>query len=206
MPSSRDDLVVELKYVMGQRDDLDARYPDWIRRAYDHLTQSVEFPEAEEEATTTTVIGQRIYPLPSDFFSMYSVRNDANDTRMFQVGISEYDGLLASATGSPDRYAVFKEQLYIHPTPDAIINLGSRYRRIMPDLALGTSVHLLPAAWDQPIIQLAAAFGFDYTNEIERSAYYRRIVSQFVRGQRQRIASNLFDRNEPLAPIGGSIN
>ena len=81
-----------------------------------------------------------------------------------------------------------------------------QHRKILADLSLGTSVHVLPDVWDQAIIQLAASYGFDYTNEIERAAYYRRVTGQFVREQRSRMSSNLYDRSEPMAPIGGEIN
>jgi hypothetical protein len=205
MASSRDTLVAELKYIMGNRDDLDSYYPNWIRRAYAHIAQIEELPENEENATINMILTQRSYSLPSDFFSIYTLRNVATDTKLFQVSPGEYAKLMTSASGHPDRYTIFKKQLYVHPTPAYTDTLDLNYWRFLPDLTLGSSVHLLPDAWDQPIIHLGAAFGFDYTNEIERAAYYRRVVAQFIREQRSRIASNLYDRSEPLAPIGGEI-
>jgi hypothetical protein len=205
MASDRDSLVAELKYVLGDRDDLDTHYPNWVRRAYAHISQTTELPEGEEDATIDMVVSQRPYALPSDFFSIYSLRNNETDTRMFQVSPAQYETLLITATGHPDRYTVFKGQVYVHPTPDDTDELGLHYRKILPDLSTGASVHLLPDVWDQIIIQLAAAYGFEFTNELERATYFQRAAARSVREQRSRLTANLFDRSEPLAPIGGEI-
>lgn len=205
MASTRDTLVAQLKYILGDRDDLDTYYPTWIRRAYQHISQTVELPECEADTTINMVVSQRVYALPSDFYSIYSVRNNETDTRMFQVSPGQYETLSTTATGSPDRYTIFQEQLEVHPTPDGTDQVELHYRRMLPDLTLGTSTHLLPDIWDHILTQLAAAYGFEFTNELERATYFHRATSRSIREQRSRTTANLYDRSEPLAPIGGEI-
>lgn len=205
MASDRDTLVSEVKYILGNRDDLDTRYPDWVRRAYAHLTQAIEFREASKTVTLATVINTRAYALPADFMHIYSARNNTTDRKLIQVSPAEYDRLDTAIAGAVERYAIFDGNFNVHPTPSTSETLQKRYRKIFTDLVLGTSVHELPDVWDQPIIHLAASYAFMATNEIERVRFYRGEVNAFVRAQRNRIVGDLFDRNEAMAVIGGEI-
>lgn len=212
MASDRDTLVAEVKLILGNNDSLDARYPTWIRRAYQTVQYSMEFPESQETATIAMIIGITAYALPANFFSIYASRNNTTNTRMIQVSIQEYDQLSTVHVGSVDRYAIFDKDatdsfqtFHVHPSPNAIDTVQIRYRRTFADLVLGTDTHILPDQWDQPLVFLAAAYGLDSQNEIERSAYYRRITAQFIQKEQSRLNENLFDRNEAMSVIGGDI-
>ena len=210
MASSRDDLVSEVKLILGNNDSLDARYPDWVRRAYQYIQRLIELPETQETSTVVMVVGTRAYNLPANFQSIYVARNNEANTRMMQIGIQEYDQLSTVHSGQPDRYALFDVdsselvQFHVHPSPAATDTIQMRYRKSLPDLTSGTDQHLLPDQWDQCIIYFAASFALDSQNELERAGYYRGVASQLIRTE-VRLNENLFDRNEAMSVIGGEI-
>lgn len=212
MASDRQTIRAEVKFCCGNNTAItDAMYDTFVQRAYAHITQTIEFPEGQRTSTWNTADNTSTYDLPSDFFSIYSARNNATNLRMHQVSVQKFEQLSTDEEGSPDRYAIYGEdatplkQILVWPEPTGIEELQIRYRRIFPELSLDTDTHLLPNIWDQGISHLATAFAMDYVNELERSAYYRRTYAQFARAQEKRIDANLFDMNEALNVLGGEI-
>lgn len=210
MASDRQTLELEVKFALGNRTDVDANLTQWVKRAYQHITQAVEVPEALVTSTLATVVSQRIYALPADFFSIYNVVNLTRAKPIMHISFVDYDKLNIVETGPVDRYALLgvtsdTRDISVHPTPDGIETIQIRYRKLFADLSLGSTVHELPDVWDQPIVQLATAYGFESTNDIDRATFYHRQVGTFVVEQQRRHAYDLFDRNEAMAVVGGEI-
>lgn len=206
MAKTRSAIEAEVKYILGNRTDLDTDLSMFVRRAYQSITQLYEFPEGQATASINMIAGTRgPYNLPADFFSIYSLRNDTEEERMIQISPQEYDSLDQEVNNPPDRYMLFAEQLWVYPTPSSADLLMLRYRKMFADLDQSSSVHTLPDSWEAPLVWLSAAFAFDMTNEIERARYYRGAVGQHLRSQQQRLAANLFDRDEAMQVIGGEI-
>jgi len=207
MPQTRLQMRTEVIFMIGNRDDIaTSTIDDWIRRAYQHITQSVEFPEAYATVAQAMTVGVREYPLPADYFSVYGLRNTTADLAMVQVSQRDYNAFPAALTGPPTHYAIFNKTLKVHSTPDNADSIQLDYRKIFADLTLDASVHVLPDAWDHPIIHLAAGYGYDYLNEIERARHYKAEARRFIREQNNRLGAELTDRNEAMAVIGGEIS
>lgn len=205
MAATRLSMRQEVIYMIGNRTELNTNADSWVARAYQHLTQTVEFPEAALETTIATVVGTRDYTLPTNYFSVYSARNNTVDKRIVQVSQSHYDALPTANTGPVDRYAVFIQTIKFHPTPASVESVQVRYRKFFAELAADDTAHELPAVWDSPIIWLAASYGFEHLNEIERARHYRSSTRNFVREQESRLSAELIDRNEAMGPIGMEI-
>lgn len=208
--SDRQSLEAEVKFGLGNRTDVDTSVTKWVRRAYQHITQAVDFPEGAVSSTIATIVSQRTYALPSNFFAVRSVRNETSQVGIVQVGFKEYDRFNTLEVGSVDRYTILGKTagtftLGVHPVPNTIESLLMRYRKLFADLATATTVHELPDVWDQPIVQLAMAFGFEALNDLRRASFYKKQVSGFIASQNQRFADSLLDRNESMAVIGGEI-
>lgn len=205
MPATRLSMRDEVVYIIGNRTELNADADKWVQRAYHHITQAVELPEAAAVATVPMIIGTRAYALPTNYFSVYSVRNVTTNKRMFQVEQGRYDALSTVTSAPPDRYAIFFQTINVHPTPDAIDDVQVRYRKVFTDLTTDATAHALPDVWDEAIIMLASAYGFDHLNEIERSRHYKGQTRSFIRAQNSRLGAELLDRNEAIAVTGGEI-
>lgn len=206
MPATRLSMRDEVVYIIGNRTELNVDADKWVQRAYHHITQAVELPEAAAVATIAMIIGTRAYTLPADYFSVYSVRNVTTNKRMYQVENGRYDALSTVITQPPDRYTVFTRTLNVHPTPDATDSIQVRYRKVFADLSTDATAHVLPDIWDEAIIMLASAYGFDHLNEIERSRHYKGQARSFIREQTSRLGAELLDRNEAISVIGGEIS
>lgn len=212
--SDRQTIETEVKYALGNRTDIDTNLTQWVKRAYQHLTQALEFPEALVTSTIDTVVATRTFSLPANYFSMYNVHNLTRSKALLQVGITEYDRFNIVETGAADRYAILgmsgvvpntTRDMGIHPTPSTIETIQIRYRKVFAELTDPTTIHELPSVWDQPIVQLATAYGFESTNDIGRAAFYHNRVQAFVLEQSQRLAGDLYDRNEAMSVVGGEI-
>lgn len=207
MPATRLEMQQEVLYIIGNRTDISTSTIDnWVRRAYQHVTQAVEFPEALAEVSQTLTIGTSSYSLPADYFSIYAVRNSTAGHKCVQVSTTEYNDLPNNVTGPVELYAVFGNTIRVYPEPDTAEVLNIDYRKIFPDLTADGSTHELPDTWDQPIVMLASAYGFNHLNEIERARHYRGEARAFIREQTNRLAAELIDRNEAMGVIGGEIN
>ncbi len=206
MPATRLTMRTEVVFIIGNRTDISTSTIDnWIRRAYQHITQSVELPEAFETVAQIMTIGTRAYTLPTNYFSVYTVRNNTTDLAVIQRSQSDYNALSTEVDGPVTDYAVFNKTFKVHPTPDASESIQVDYRKIFADLTTDATAHALPDSWDHPIIHLAAGFGFDFLNEIERARHYKAEARRYVREQTNRLAAELIDRNEAMRVIGGEI-
>lgn len=206
MPATRLEMRGEVLYIIGNRTDIATSViDDWIRRSYQHITQSVEFPEAYSTVSQPMVIGTRAYTLPPDYFSVYSVRNNTADHKVIQVSQDAYNSLRTTLDGPVVQYAIFNQTFKVHATPATAESIQIDYRKIFADLTTDASAHVLPDSWDHPIIHLAAGYGFDHLNEMERARHYKAEARRHIREQASRLATELIDRNEAMGVIGGGI-
>jgi hypothetical protein len=204
MSADRQTLEAEVKYLLGNRTDLDAELTEWVKRAYQAITQRVEFPNSlAQPAVVSTVLSTREYIFPSDYFSMFAIYNVSQSKKLIQESQHKFLMLDPTHTGTSERYALFKGEYWIYklPTTDTE-TLHLYYRRIFPDLSDATSVHELETPWDEVIIWTAAGYGFDALGEIERSIMMQRRVAGFIRQQTPAIDAALDDRNEGIEMVG----
>lgn len=203
MPSSLLTLAGEVTYPLGNRADLLTIAKTWVNRSYMRVQDLIEFPEAHVATTFNTVVGTTSYSSPSNFFSIIDLRNNTTERRLSQVSVPRYDRLKLTTTGSATTYALrARTTILIWPKPSAVEQLAINYRRTLAALTLDADLHVLPDAWEEAIIFGAVAYGFAYLNELERARQarsdFRAIISQLS----DRLAADLTDRDEPLAPIG----
>lgn len=200
---TRAQLVSEVTYTVGNRTDLATEAIDWVKRAYAYITESYELPEALATSTVATVAGTRNYDLPADYFSVYTVRNTTEDNKLIQVSPTYYDSLATDRSDSPTHYAIFSNDIWLYPTPDAVETIQLRYRKQFAELSSDSTVHELPIAWEVVLVSLASSFGFRALNEIERASYYRNSALADANRIHKRIEWDLMDRNEAVRVLGG---
>lgn len=203
MPSSLVTLAGEVTYPLGNRSDLATIAKTWVNRSYMRVQDLIEFPEAHVATTFSTVVGTLSYSTPANFFSIIDLRNNTTERRLSQISIPRYDRLKTTQTGSATTYALrARTTILIWPKPIAIEQLSINYRRTLAALVADGDLHVLPDAWEEAIIFGAVAYGFAYLNELERARQarsdFRAIVSQLS----DRLAADLTDRDEPIAPVG----
>lgn len=199
-------LANDVNYTVGNDPNLLSEAKIWVDRAYRYLATIVELPEMQATTSQVLVVATNSYALPSDFFSVYSLRNSTDQTVLRQVTLPEFDNLNTTTQANPEIYALDHQNFYLWPTPDETDTLQLRYRKSPVALTADTDEHVLDEVWNQPLVLLACAFGFDYRNELERATAYRRNAFGLIRTQEKRHAANLFDLDAAVAMIGTEIN
>jgi len=193
----------EVVYQIGQRTDLATIAKTWVNRSYQWLQDVVEFPESQATATIATIISTASYSLPADFFASRSVRNNTLNRKLNQISLENYARLSTASHATPTRYATrARTTLLVWPIPVAIEQLQLEYRKRLPSLTADGDLPLTPEAFEEVIILGAVAYGFDYNNEHERALMTRRNRRAILSELTDRLADDLTDRDEPLAPIG----
>ena len=202
MASDRQTLETEVKYLLGNRDDADSLITAWVQRAYQALTQRVEFPEAlASPVSVVTAISVIDYSLPSDYFSIYAIKNLTTDLKLLQESNATFL-TRTSEDGSAEFYTIMGSQFRIWKTPTSTAEtLEIWYRRIFPSLSDPTSVHLLKDCWDQAIVWEAAGYGFAALGEIERHISMQRAVRAFISSQTPVLVAELVDRDEAVRAL-----
>lgn len=76
-----------------------------------------------KDATTSTVIGTRIYSLPSLFIAVKRLEYGGQKLKKVDdrdIDVLSLNGANISTSGTPEYYWVWNDQLYLYPTPDAV--------------------------------------------------------------------------------------
>lgn len=202
--STRLEMATEVVGMLGNKTELLTLAGTWVDRSYSELQLSRPWRNLITTIDFTTDPGTPDYQAAADFYSSLSLRNNDKDTKIQQIGRAKYDRLnqTISAT-APSHYAMIGDVIYLWPLPDAVYQLTHRYRRTLPMLADGDS-HLYPPIFDDIIVLGAAARGFDYLNEHERSMSVRRMQRLISTQIEQPEALDLLDRDEAVANLGNN--
>ena len=135
----RDRIASEL----GDRTDLNTQIVAAIQSAI-KFYENEHFWFNEEEAESTTVIGTASYTLPSNFIEMFTISIDYSTSRnadpepLNQIPIGQMRNLELTSDGQPSKYAIYREELKLHPTPDAEYPMTMLYLRTCAEVS-GTS-------------------------------------------------------------------
>ncbi len=94
----------------------------------------------ETNTTFVTVAGTQTYALPTDFKAMDRVRLTYPTNTYWDLNYQpfEYIGRITSIstlTGPPQDYAIFSQQLWIYPIPDAVYTITEYYEQELTSLA-----------------------------------------------------------------------
>jgi hypothetical protein len=121
----------DLKFGLGQRDDLASYLGGWVNTAYRTLTtgnrfwqikRNFRFPELEASDTATTVAGTAYVSTPSGAMVVQRVHDTTNDVKLNKIGWGTYVGYTGRASstsrGKPSEWARRGDYIYVHPTPD----------------------------------------------------------------------------------------
>jgi len=194
----------EVDRILGNRED-DATFAlakAWVRRAHQDMSTTKVFKEAIITAAGVTIASTQAVALPADFFSIYSLRDTTNKTRLVQVSNQRFDSFDNSLEGVPTHYTLSPTTMELWRTPDAIFNLQIRYRKRLAPMTADGATTLIGPEWDQILIFLAAAYGFYDHNETERAQSKEAVAARMAKRLNTTLDENLQDRDEATEAIG----
>ncbi len=133
------------------RSDLTSYIPDWITLAEGEANVKIYCRLMDQRATATvdtTTAEPEYISLPSDFMVMKWIRlpNVSGKPKlefMTPTQIDEYTTYIGNATGQPEFFTVFGDEMQLAPVPDSNYTLEMLYRKNVPPLATNSTNWLL---------------------------------------------------------------
>jgi len=180
-------ILDEMKWRLGNRDDLQPRLLVWLNDAYYELLLSPLFTFNQLDRSTSWIATKdvRIYQLstliPGHWFIM-SIRNEDFSQKLRKFDPTELDKV-ARTSGLPARYARFADQIELDPTPERDYSMTFRWRLRPAELVNGGE-HLLTREWDEPLIALSVQKGWEGLEQWEKAKAQKQLTdSQLARRQ-----------------------
>lgn len=170
------EFLSDLKVQFGNRTDLETPtnlYGVWINLAYKEIVTrhrwwerkvNFKFPQLETDtykerlmSASKTTAGIEYIPVPANALVIRNVWNETNDRMLDKIASwKEYVDCMGranpNARGKPTEWIRNGIYIYLYLTPDATYPLRIYYRKIPPDLILGSDVTLIGEEWDEIIL------------------------------------------------------
>lgn len=126
------------------------------------LTLSVPFVGSSNLTAGSYILRKVLYTLPTDLDKIIDIRQQIASNKLTHVDARSFDRVTPdpSATGTPQYYSFVGRdtstsanwQISLYPTPDAILNLQTKYYRHITELSSGTDEPLMPKNWHDCLI------------------------------------------------------
>lgn len=146
----------------------DAALNDAVNDALQQLSRERRWPWLLTSGSDTYIAAQTTTTLPATFESMMSVRKG---TSFYQpVTVDETDNYGAFLGGIATRvYSVFDLTLTCKPTPATGDVIAYRYKRLEATLSNDTDTPVLPTAYHQTVVDLAASYILERSGDFVQS-------------------------------------
>jgi|SRR5919108_1253570 hypothetical protein len=157
-----DDRVERVRFLLGNRTDIDSKIIAWLGDAYLELGMSVPFEELEETENDNFIVGTGAYDYPDDARAIKALTGFVNSApypiqkRDIRV-ISRY---MTTTEGVPAIWAPYSGQILVRPVPNDTYDFTWRFW-IKPILDTPTedTELLLPDDWTEVLDYMAAYRG-----------------------------------------------
>lgn len=153
--STYDELLDEIGDYLA-RDDLDSKFPTFVKLTEAKLNRELFVRQMEQRSTSVIDSGSEepeFISLPTDFQSMRSIRLSSVTGKpsleyVTQVELNTLRTKYANAPGQPQYFSVIGEELELFPTPDDDYTIEMIYRKNIPSLVSNSTNWLLTLAPD----------------------------------------------------------
>jgi len=188
------ELLDEVKFNLGGKDDMDTRITKQINEAMLQLVVEVRPMEMQEVTTFSTAAGQFEYTIgptgdivvPLDNYYATLALFDTEDDQVIFAGSLENFNLQrrtsTTSTGEPRKWFRYENSIYLYrQVPRDVRSIEVRYLRRPPAMSALTDTFPLNDEWVNPVEHLATALMFGKLNENEHaaawSASYRNLLN-----------------------------
>lgn len=184
----------QLKFRLGNRNDLDSWYGTWINMAYANLTsrdkfydvsfpKSFKFPKLEVTESLPTASDKNyidLTALTTKCLIIYEVRDTTNDVQLEGIGFTRFRGLTPSSSGSkPTQYSCWGDYLYLYDTPNGIYNLQIDFRKRPTAMQDNNDTPALHDEMQEALLDMATITGFRWLLEYEKADIEIKLLIEF---------------------------
>jgi hypothetical protein len=174
----------EVKSNLGNRADIATdRYNLWINQTEVELVSAFPFFENADKRTTTMVVGQAEYALPSDCIAVYSLKDVTQKRRIRRAGFRKFDNIDETLTGDPTHYIRFGSYLQLVPIPSAANTMQLRFGKSITSMVGDTDTPTINTNWHEALILGATLRGWRALKQYEEMALWKNEYLAFVRSR-----------------------
>jgi hypothetical protein len=199
-------METNVKFRIGNRLDTDSLLTDAVKMAYDELVTAIRVPENQETASGSLSTGVSTYVLPTDMFSLETVRDATSDKTLKQISRRQYSQKkLVVPGGPPMEYHWWRGEIIFFPTPDVstyVVTID--YVKRLSALSASTSLSALPREWDEIIMQAAFVKMLSWLDQVEDAAREDQRLSKMIGNRMNRLNETLRDMDSGAAPQLGA--
>lgn len=182
-----------------------SRIENWVNEGQRQIASLIEAPEFQETEVLTMSAGKKEYTLPSGFERMQSIYYPEMTQRLRPVDLQTFDMTGSLTEGPPDRYTIYKNELWLYPTPNVADKLELRFIKRPAVMSAEGTVPTLAEPYLHLLVQYALIRAYEAEDDAEMAAQHKnRYEADLVRyGVAQQDRS--VDRPRQLdGPWGGS--
>lgn len=203
MPGTKDLSVFrsDLDSQLGNRGFGNTLFDQWVNESYLEITGGIRFPELLASFTVATVASTVSYAGPTDSVGWEVVYDETNDTVLERIDRHDFYRQLRSVDATPELWMRDQDQLFLSPTPDAVISERILHVKQPTLLAAATDKTVIPAHWDYAIELLALSRGHAHAVEEDRSAHTRNLAINYIQS-RLTEKDFMFGQFEPVTVQG----
>lgn len=193
--TTRATLEADLKFRLGNPNDVDSQITLAIQYSYAELVTSIRIPETQESAVIN-LDTSATYAGPPDLFAPVSLRNLTDGKQLTQRSIQWYDLQRdTTTTGEPTVYVWWRNEIILQPPPDTTARtIQLRYLKRLPALSASATASALPAEWDEVIVQGGLARMQDWLGLKQEALLAWTTYSQLIQRRLDRLAEGTYTR------------
>lgn len=173
----------DIESQLGGRGFGNTLVDQWVNSAYLELTGAVKFPELMDSFTVATVDGTVSYAGPTNSIGWEAVYDDTNNKVLERIDRHDFYRQLRTVKGTPEFWMRDQDQMFLLPTPDAIISERILHIKQPTLLSAAGHVTVIPAHWDYAIELLAVSRGLAHAVEEDRSAHWRNLAINYIQSR-----------------------
>ncbi len=170
----------DVKFMLGNRTDLDDRIRRWYRDGYLEIGRSYPFEELEDTVEDTMVATIAEYDYPDEARAIKTITmlfDQQQERRLWRRHIRIIERYPTQAPGRPIIYAPFGNQIIVRPVPDQSFDFRWRiWKKPIIDSTIKDTVLNVPDDWLEVLDYAAALRGHVALLERDKAAEVHAIL------------------------------
>lgn len=167
--------------ALGDSAQFNERLDRWVNDGLQELFVMLDLEARRVCQQIPTIVGTEKYVLPTDLVATLVVTDRTNKKRLLKTSIENFEQLDPSKTGKPKTYARVARDLYLNPVPDGVYLIHLFYIKEPSQLAAGTDVTELTAAYDRVVHLLAVKNALIDLRQREDATFFHQIAVNLLR-------------------------
>ena len=174
------DREADVKFMLGNRTDLDDRIRRWYRDGYLEIGRSYPFEELEDTVEDTMVATIPEYDYPDEARAIKTITmlfDNSQERRLWRRHIRIIERYPTQAPGRPIIYAPFGNQIIVRPIPDQSFDFRWRiWKKPIIESSIEDTVLNVPDDWLEVLDYAAALRGHIALLERDKAAEIHAIL------------------------------